>query len=316
MTFSSLTTEISRPENDREASHRSREIMIVIQQRPQELIFSTLDSIGDVPTLPPIAMKAIEISNDDNSSARELANFIGQDQALTTRLLKITNATIFGLSGRVATVDRAIVILGFTKVRTIVLAASVSEMFYGDSECLDRPRLWRHSIATATAAKMLAKGEYGVDCSMAYVAGLLHEIGVVILDRYFHDTLRSAVQMAHVQQTTIDKTLRDLIGMDQFKIGSYLAERWRLPGALCSAIGCHNAPPIANGNAQVIAIVHVASRIADVCKLNYEPHAASRPISANAVQLLGLTSDRIKAAAEELNRQRSCIDEFASLCAA
>jgi HD-like signal output (HDOD) protein len=275
-----------------------------------------LDSISDVPTLPPIALKAVEIASDDDSSARELADFIGQDQALTTRLLKITNASLFGLSGKVASVDRAIVILGFSKVRTIVLAAAAAKWFHGTSECLDRPRLWRHSIATATAAGMLAKGESGIDCDSAYVAGLLHEIGVVILDRYFHDSLRAAVQMAHVQQSTIDKTLRDLIGLDQFKVGSYLAQRWQLPGALCSSIEFHNSPPIANGHAQVIATVHIASRIADACKMNYEPYAASRPIAANAIQLLGITAAKVKSMADELNRQRAGIDEFASLCAA
>jgi len=294
-----------------------REILELIQpQSPNRLILNTLDSIGDVPTLPPIALKAVEISNDDNSSAKELAEFISQDQALTTRLLTITNASIFGVSGKVSTVDRAIVILGFSKVRTIVLAASLAKWFSGASECLDRPRLWRHSIATATAARMLAKGESGIDCETAYVAGLLHEIGVVILDRYFHDSLRSAVQIAHVRHSTIDKALRDLIGMDQFKIGGYLADRWHLPGALCSSIGFHNAPPIANGNAQVIAAVHVASILADACKLNYEPYATTKPVSPNAVQLLGITQARLKATAEELNKQRAHIDEFARLCAA
>jgi len=280
----------------------------------QKLIFGKLDAIRDVPTLPAIALRALEISNGDDSSAKELAVFIGRDQALTTRLLALTNSTAYRLAGKVATVDRAVIILGFAKVRSIVLSASTSNIFAGASDCLDRGRLWRHSIATATAARLLAKGIPGSDPETAYIAGLLHEVGIIIMDRYFHEALRAAVQIAHAQRTTIDKALRDLIGLDQFRIGNYLAKRWKLPDALSQAIGLHNNPPLSDVNAQVISLVHVASMIADACKINYEPYAAAKPISANAIQLLGITPVKIKAAADELNNQRASMDEFAELC--
>lgn len=280
----------------------------------QNLVYRKLDAIRDVPTLPAIALRAVGISNDEDSSARELAEFICQDQALTTTLLTLTNAAAYGVAGRVATVDRAVVIMGFAKVRTIVLSSATANIFSGTSDCVDRGRLWRHSIGTATAARLLARGEPGIDPETAYIAGLLHEVGIVILDRYFHDALRAAVRMAYVQQCTIDSSLRDLLGLDQFKVGGYLAQRWQLPGALVTSIGMHNSPPIANGHAQVVAIVHVASMIADACNLNYEPFAARKPISANAINLLSITPVKVKHTADELNKQRSSIETFAELC--
>jgi len=280
----------------------------------QSLIFRTLDSIHDVPTLPAIALRAVEISNDDDSSAKELAEFIGQDQALTTTLLSITNSAAFGLPGKVATVDRAVVIMGFSKVRALVLASATANFFSGESDCLDRASLWRHSIGTATAARLLAKGEAGINPEAAYIAGLLHEVGVVILDRYFHDALKAAVSEAHSRRSTIDAALRNILGIDQFKVGGYLAQRWHLPTGLATSIGMHNSPPIADGNAQVIAIVHVASMIADACKMNYEPFSAHKPISANAIQLLSITPIKVQSTADELRKHRTGIEEFAKLC--
>ena len=280
----------------------------------QKMVYKKLDGIRDVPTLPALALRAIEISNDDDSSARELSEFVGRDQALTSKLLSLVNAASYGVAGKVSTVGRAVVIMGFAKVRSIILSSATANIFSGDSDCLDRNRLWRHSVATATAARILAKGELGIDAETSYVAGLLHEVGIVILDRYFHEALRAAVQMAHAQQTTVDKSLRDLIGLDQFKIGAYLAQRWQLPDALARSISLHNSPPMSDVHAQVVATVHVASMIADACKFNYEPYAAKKPISANAINLLNITPIKIKATADELNKQRTNIEEFADMC--
>jgi HD-like signal output (HDOD) protein len=294
---------------------RKEEVTLSIEaESSQKMVFRKLDGIRDVPTLPAIALRAVEIANDDDSSARELGEFIGRDQALTTKLLSLVNTASYGMSGKVATVGRAVVIMGFSKVRTIILSSATGNIFAGTSDCLDRNRLWLHSVATATAARLLAKFEVGIDPEAAYVAGLLHEVGVVILDRYFHEALRAAVQMAHAQQSTIDKALRDLIGLDQFKVGAYLAQRWQLPAPLAFAIGLHNSPPMSDVNAHIIATVHVASMVADACKMNFEPYAAKKPISANAINLLGITSAKIKTIADELNKQRPNIEEFANMC--
>ena len=280
----------------------------------QKMVYKKLDCIRDVPTLPAIALRAVEISNDDDSSARELADFIGKDQALTSKLLSLVNAAAYGVAGKVATVGRAVVIMGFARVRTVILSSAMGNIFSGNSECLDRNRLWLHSVGTATAARLIAKGEIGIDAEAAYIAGLLHEVGIVILDRYFHDALKAAVQVAYAKQSTIDSALRELIGIDQFRVGAYLANRWQLPSALTSAIGLHNTPPASDANASIIAAVHVASMIADACKMNYEPYAARKPISANAINLLNITPQKIKHAADELNKQRPNIEEFADMC--
>ncbi len=283
-------------------------------EKTQNLLFGKLDAIHDVPTLPAIALRALEIANSDDGSAKELAVFISRDQALTTKLLALTNSTAYLVAGKVSTVDRAVIILGFSKVRSIVLSASASNVFAVASDCLDRGRLWRHSIGAATAARLLAKGVPGADPKTAYVAGLLHETGIVILDRYFHEALRAVVQIAHAKRATIDQALRELIGIDQYKVGRYLANRWKLPDTLTRSIGLHNSPPLSDVNSHTISIVHVASMIADACKINYEPHAAAKPISSNAIQILNITPIKIKSVADDLNRQRESMDEFARLC--
>lgn len=278
------------------------------------LAFNKLDAIREVPTLPAIALRAVEISNNEATSARELAKFIAQDQSLTATLLTMVNAAAFGVGGNIATVDRAVIVLGFDNVRAMMLLSAASNFFSGGSDCLDRTKLWRHSIGTATAARLLAKETGGIDPGDAYIAGLLHEVGIVILDRYFHDVLRAAVQQATAQESTIDRALRDLVGFDQFRVGGYLAKRWHLPGILTSSISLHNSPPKASGNSLIVAVVHVASMIADACSMNYEPFALKKPVSANAVKLLGITPTKVRETADELEAHRAEIDSFAELC--
>ena len=283
-------------------------------EQSQQAVLRILDSVRDVPTLPAVAMRAVEISNDDDSSAKELGDFIAQDPALTTKLLTLVNAAQYGVSGKVATVSRAIVIMGFAKVRNIILSSATANIFTGTSDCLNRTRVWEHSVATATAARLLAKHAAGVDPETAYVAGLLHEVGIAILDRYFHEPLRIAILTGATQHLPIDQVLRATLGLDQFRVGAYLAQRWRLPLPLCSAIAMHNYPPANDRHSALIATVHVASLIADACKLTYDAHAAKKPIGSNAITLLQITPAKIQGLAEELNKQRRHIEEFAALC--
>ena len=279
-----------------------------------KLVFSKLDSIREIPTLPAIALRAVEISNDEASSAKELARFISQDQSLTATLLTMVNAAAYGVAGNISTVDRAVIIMGFDKVRTMVLLSTVADFFSDVSDCLDPTELWRHSIGAATAAGILARDVPGVDPGAAYIAGLLHEVGIVVIDLYFHEDFRAAVELAAARKCSIDRALRDLVGYDQFRIGGYLARRWRLPGALAGAIGLHNDPPRTGNDSQIVAIAHIASMIADICNMSFDPLALKRPVSSVAIELLGVTPARIKAAVDELDQHRARIEEFAELC--
>src|SRR5262249_33100671 len=153
------------------------------------------------------------------------------------------------------------------KVRNIILSSATANIFAGKSDCLDRSLVWVHSVATATAARLLAKNTIGLDPETAYIAGLLHEVGIVILDRYFHEPLRAAIHFSLPNQTPIDQVLRAPLGLDQFKVGAYLAQRWCLPTQLHSTIAMHNYPPLNDPNSAMIACIHVASLIADACKL-------------------------------------------------
>src|SRR5262249_53636546 len=161
-------------------------------------------------------------------------------------------AAQYGVAGKVATVSRAIVIMGFAKVRNIILSSATANIFAGKSDCLDRSRVWVHSVATATAARHLAKSSIGIDPETAYVAGLLHEVGIVILDRYFHEPLRAAIHHGVAHQMPIDQMLRATLGLDQFKVGAYLAQRWCLPMPLYSSIAMHNYPPANDPHALLI----------------------------------------------------------------
>jgi HD-like signal output (HDOD) protein len=152
----------------------------------------TLTHLDTLPTLAPIAIKLLQITADDTSSVQELVEALRGDQSLTAKILSIANSAALGASGKITTLDRAVVMLGFQAVRSIVLTVKVFEClsdgkWAGQTRRFDRVEFWKHSLGVAFAARRLAarRRQLGIDPEEAFVAGLLHDLGKVALDAVF-----------------------------------------------------------------------------------------------------------------------------------
>src|SRR5438874_11060472 len=157
-----------------------------IREKRVELI---LQQMEELPTLPAVAVRVLEATGRENADAKEVTRLIESDPALTARILQLVHRSEVGVSGEIASVERAVVLLGFEAIRSAVLAVSVFETFREAQPRLGahfrRDEFWKHCVAVACAAELLAAAlpkSAGVDASEAFVCGLLHDLGKVALD--------------------------------------------------------------------------------------------------------------------------------------
>jgi HD-like signal output (HDOD) protein len=229
-----------------------------------EQIESILNDIGELPTLPSIATAIMEKTLEDNVSARQIAEMVEKDQALSLKVLKVANSPFYRRIKEISTIRGAVVLLGFNVLKSIVLSISVLNLFNEkDRNALDFYKFWQHSIACAVCAKSIANKILPAAAEDAFIAGLLHDLGKVIADQLICKKGEYAEVLQAMNRAGADliEIEQEIIGIDHASIGKYLMERWNLPSHLSKTVGYHHSlvditDDIAMKN--LCAIVHVA----------------------------------------------------------
>lgn len=231
--------------------------------RTREEIAQILREIKNLPTLPGVATTVIELSNDPEVSPRTLADTVECDPAIATRLLKLVNSPYFGIRGTVVSIHQALVFLGVSNLRNLVLSTCVMDLFSKDGEVgsFSRSDLWLHSIATAITSRELAKQTRTGDPEVAFTAGLIHDVGKVVLDRYFHEEFRRIVELMDTHHTAMVDAEIAVIGMDHAEVGFFLTQHWSLPLVLQEAVGYHHSPRRASQHQKLAALIGYADHV-------------------------------------------------------
>lgn len=224
------------------------------------------ESIIGLPTLPTVVAKMIELVDNPRTSASSLARLISSDQALTARILKLANSAYYGFSREISTVNMAIVILGFNTVKDMGLSLSVFDVFKSKkpNSAFDLTRFWEHSIACGIASRMLARSYCSRYTGEAFVAGLLHDIGKVILNQYFQDEFIAMIE-SQKKGATLEEAETGVIGTHHTAIGSWLAEKWNLPRIISRNLMYHHEPWIPSKDNLFIAFVNLADHLCHLC---------------------------------------------------
>ena len=185
------------------------------------------ESIIGLPTLPTVVSKMIELVDSPRTSAASLARLISTDQALTAKILKLANSAYYGFPREISTVNMAIVILGFNTVKDMGLSLSVFDVFKNteSTDSFDISRFWEHSVACGVAARMLARSYRSRYAGEAFVAGLLHDIGKVILNQYFHTEFLEIMNLTAHHALTLEEAEDKVIGTRHTQVGAWLAEK-------------------------------------------------------------------------------------------
>jgi putative nucleotidyltransferase with HDIG domain len=235
-----------------------------------EKIKREVEEIGALPTLPEIPMKIIQLIADRDSSMDDIAKIIERDPSLTANILKVANSAYYGMPQKVASLNLALTILGLNDLINIVTSISIVRMFTSKKRAdgFDRIKFWRHSFGCATASRMLAKemrfDMQGID----FVAGLLHDIGKLIIDQYFHLKLRQIWSQQEKDELSLLEAEVSVMSVDHATLGSWLAQKWELPSILIESITFHHRPldvlTLATPSREpaLTAIVHLADILA------------------------------------------------------
>ncbi|MFY9316318.1 MAG: HDOD domain-containing protein [Burkholderiales bacterium] len=194
-----------------------------------------------LPSPPEIVLALVGAIDNDGKGAEQIAALAERDQALTVRLLKISNSSYYGLTGQVGTVRDAVVILGFSSVRNLVIATEIANCYGGlPAQRVGLADFWRHGLLSALCAAELAR-RCGAEEGHAFTGGMLHDIGQLVLASAYPEEFRAllAAPPGAVDALALE---RECFGMDHAALGGWIAERWHFPGAICAALRGHHQP--------------------------------------------------------------------------
>jgi len=280
----------------------------VIGANPRELVVSAaIREISHIATLPEVTLKIIQIVEDPKSTAQDLHKVVSHDPALCSRILKVVNSSFYGLPGQIGSINRAIVMLGLNAVKNIAIAASMSKLFRGGelTPAFGAKTLWNHSVATAAACKMITDHlKIGLS-DEAFLAGLMHDIGIMVELQYDRSKLLEVLQKCGADSKGIPCenmiTLEDQIfGANHQDFGAALCERWKFPKALTFVTGFHHRPwDLAHENRTLTNIVFVADRIAGELEGGYRLDLPT------IIDYPGQVLDELKLSTEKVNELRA-----------
>jgi putative nucleotidyltransferase with HDIG domain len=233
-----------------------------------DLLRKRVESLEGLPTLPSVASSLLKMTQSLSTSATEVGELISKDQALTTRVLKLVNSAYYGFPKQITTVNHAVVILGFSRVKNIVLAASVFSLKGEEQlERFDLPAFWRHSLGTAVCARALARELHRGENEELFVCGLLHDLGKLVLSQVSPKDYDSCLKLAADRGCLINMAELEVLGLDHAEVGSWLAERWKLPPAVQTAIRRHHSPGDTRKDRDAAIITHMADIMARALQL-------------------------------------------------
>ncbi len=237
-------------------------ITIAADPAQEAMILATIQEISHIATLPEITLKIIRIVEDPDSSAQDLNKVITNDPALGARILKVVNSAFYGLPGQIGSINRAIVLLGLNAVKNIAIAASLAKLFRGGQICsqFNAKDLWQHSVAVATTTQLLAK-EIGLGLpDEAFLAGLIHDIGIMVEMQARRARLVETFEKhAADPSQNFREVEHQVLGATHEQFGAALCRHWKFPASFGFVTGFHHRPlELAGPNRTLTALVHVA----------------------------------------------------------
>lgn len=234
-----------------------------------QVVTSAIRDVTQIATLPEITLKIVELVENPSSTAQDLHKVISNDPALCSRILKVVNSSFYGMPGQIGSINRAIVLLGLNAVKNIAISASLAKLFKGGQLCpaFSARDLWKHSVAAATAAKMIADaGKLGLP-DEAFLAGLIHDMGLMVEMQHDRGKLidvvnRLGVGSDGVPQKDMLAVEREVFGATHQEFGKALAEKWKFPKGLQIVCGHHHDPKsLPDGQRTLVTVIAMADRM-------------------------------------------------------
>ncbi len=230
----------------------------------EEALFRLFDRISQLSSLPSVANRVFEVADNETSSASDLLGVIESDTTLALRILRTVNSSYLGLANRVADLKSAISLLGFREVRNLALTVYVGRLFKepGVYRKFTRDGLWNHMVAVATTARMIAKVCHKAEPEEAYLAGLLHDVGFILIDQFLRRHFISVLDRLTQDVSTVELE-REILSFDHVDLGTFIARQTNFPESVIDAIQYHHEPGNYTGpNSDLVNILATANYLA------------------------------------------------------
>lgn len=260
--------------------------------------------VVDVSTLPQVALRVLEVARDPRAGVQELKAVVEGDPALSARVLRLVNSAAYGVKCRITNLQQAIGFLGFSQIRNLALTASVSQLFRQEQQLgpYRRSQLWRHLVATALCARLVAIRSRAADFEDAFLAGLLHDLGIILADQHVHAHFR--LLMSRLRPgTRLTDAEQQIFGWDHTQLGERLAQEWRFPANVRAAMRHHhNSMAYSGEGEEVVRCVEAANVITTLKDITSVGLRLVTP-SPGVFRALGFSRTDVLVLAEDLDRE-------------
>ena len=263
-------------------------------QPADDLKAKIVQSIKDLPPMPQVVIRIQNLLADLNSDTKQLAEMIESDQAIAAKVLKMANSAFYGMSGKISSVHQASLLLGYQTLGEIVTMAGAANLLAGKMPGYgyDSQDLWKHSVSVAFTCKLIAAIKNKDLIYEAHTAGLIHDVGKIILDRYIMEQKDKIADYMDQEEKTFLDAERYFFGFDHAEIASEICRSWKIPENITLSIGCHHQPSISNGD-ELSYMLHIADYVATMGGIGYDDDDILYEAEKGAMDFIGLTQEEI-----------------------
>lgn len=274
-----------------------------------------LSRVKTLPTLPIVVYKLLRLIESPTSTAQELSEVVAKDQALTARILRLVNSSFYALRSEVVRISHAIALLGFVAIRNLALGLSVVDMFGRDRESPEfhGEAVWEHTLCCATCARLIAERASYTPIEEAFVAGLLHDIGKLVLFDHFREQFDTALRAAREDMIPLHRAEQFLFDTDHAEIGGALAEHWRLPKRLRGPIRGHHE---FCEHDKLTSIVYLANALSKAKLIGSAGNLLLEPLDERTLKAVGLDEAAVVRLMGRLRREVERAKLFVTLSGA
>jgi len=281
----------------------------------EEIIKKVIDGISGLPTLPTVLDKTAQMLDDPDISASDVGRVIVKDQAIASKVLRLVNSAFYGCQRQVSTISQAVVFLGFNVVKNIILSVSVFESFSQNSQAeeFDKHRFWEHSIACGATTRVISRHLGVKDPEEAFVGGLLHDIGKLVLDQFLTEEYLTVLHLSKEKEIPLLEAEEKILETTHAQVGRYLAQKWNLPPTLEEAIAFHHNPTSAETELKLVSAVHLADVIVKGMGIGYSGDDLAPQIERRIWDGLKLNLNSVEGWLKEIGDEVEKASSFLSL---
>lgn len=268
--------------------------MAIIATKSNPAVLKAVQKVTQIATLPEVTTKIIQLVEDPRSTAKDLQDIIKHDIALSAKILKVVNSAFYGLPKQISSIDRAIILLGLSTVKNIAVATSMIKVFGGAgiSKRFTAKDLWQHSLACGVFCKVISQVRSVENSDEIFVAGLMHDLGLIVEKQVYPDELSNNVEKAFSEGADICEIERESLGADHQEYGLCLSTKWKFPTLFQLSTGYHHQPLKASKHyTEVAATVHLADVLAYKKQIGF--YFETVPYDSDVLDILKLTKEQV-----------------------